>query len=301
MTRTQSIVTRWLGVGLALVVCVVTLGLSATGRIGLYINPDGAWFAVGMSVVGVIAAIGSFLLPLGEEADHGHDHGEAAHAVTHPFEDHHAFHVAERAADTAGLSRREIRELREAAERTVVEADSHDHHDAAPRRRLWPTVAAVSGGVIASAVVVLMLVLPPASLSAQAAADRDIGSPPLFGGDDVVVLAASGDVASFGIGEWATVFATAGDPAAFDGVSVTLTGFLTEGPDGAARLSRLVVTHCVIDAQPASVTLAQGDADAAVGQWLQVDGVVEAQGDGSLVVMPTTVTAIAEPTDPYEY
>lgn len=280
--------------GLATAVCVVTLGLFFNGRIGMYINPDGAWFAVVMSVVGVLAALGSFLLPLGAEAEHGHDHGhehgnEAAHAHGHP--------VAPHPVPAPALSRREMRAAQEAARIETLPAE------VPTRRRLLPTLAVASGGLIASAVVVLMLALPPASLSAQAAADRDIGSPPLFGGDDVVVLAASGDVESFGVGEWAAVFATAGDPATFDGATVSLTGFLTASDDGAPRLSRLVVTHCVIDAQPASVTLAPDDvaADAAVGQWLQVDGTVRAQDDGNLVIAPTTVTAIAEPTDPYEY
>jgi uncharacterized membrane protein YcgQ (UPF0703/DUF1980 family) len=40
---------------------------------------------------------------------------------------------------------------------------------------------------------------------------------------------------------------------------VTLTGFVTPGDDGFA-LTRLVITHCVIDAQPASVRVASSDA-----------------------------------------
>ena len=55
---------------------VVTLGLALTGRLGLYINPDSSWFAVGMAIVVLVGAALSFALPLGAEADHGHDHGD---------------------------------------------------------------------------------------------------------------------------------------------------------------------------------------------------------------------------------
>ena len=91
MRRAEWIGTRWLGVGLAAILAVVTLGLAVTGRLGLYINPDSTWFAVSMAVVALVGAIASFALPLGAEADHGHDHGDVdAHAGedTH----HHTAH-----------------------------------------------------------------------------------------------------------------------------------------------------------------------------------------------------------------
>ncbi|MGS4768213.1 hypothetical protein ACLGJF_19820, partial [Acinetobacter baumannii] len=69
------VATRLLGVGLAAALAVVTLSLALTGGLSLYINPDSAWFAVGMSVVLLIGAALTFVLPLGAEADHGHDHG----------------------------------------------------------------------------------------------------------------------------------------------------------------------------------------------------------------------------------
>lgn len=351
--------------GLATSVCVVTITLAVTGRLGLYINPDSTWFAVGMAVLGVVLAVASFLLPAGSEADHGHDHGHGGHVhagedahliADEPLVDDRARAVEPDAAalisalpawtppdDAAGLSRRELRDLRERHELAALHAlrddapdplpvrvpntpapvesavapraergsphapTGHDHHLDAPRelhpvRRALGLTGAVVGGLAASAVVALMLVLPPASLSAEAAAQRDIGSPPLFGGDDVVVLAASGDTADFGVGEWAAVFATTGDPAAFDGQEVSLTGFLAAGDGGAPKLSRLVVTHCVIDAQPASLALAPAaDLPASDGQWITVDGVIREQEDGALRIEPTTVTAIDEPADPYEY
>ncbi len=251
MRRAEWIGTRWLGVGLAAVLAVVTISLAVTGRLALYINPDSTWFAVSMAVVALAGAVASFALPLGAEADHGHDHG----------------------------------------------ADDHGHDHA---RHPAAAAATVVGGVAASGVVVLTLVLPPASLSAELAMSRDVGAPPLFAGADAVTLAATGDTSSCGVGEWAAVFATATDPDAFDGDPIELTGFVTPGEDGAFDLTRLVITHCVIDAQPASIPVAGQDVPD-TGQWVTVTGTVSSTSDGRLEIDAESVELVDEPEDPYEY
>lgn len=113
-------------------ISVVTLGLGLTGRLNLYISPESVWFACAAAVVTLAGAIWSCTLPLGEEGDHGHDHGPAAAVVD----------------DTEG---REV---------------------PASSRRTLGAVAAVTGGVIASGVVVAGLILPPASLSVELAMSR---------------------------------------------------------------------------------------------------------------------------------
>lgn len=249
--------------GLATALAVVTLGLALTGRLGLYINPDSTWFALTMAVVVLVGAVLSFLLPLGAEDDHGHDHGEGHHDHGHGDQDHDRVHAAPHS--TGAL------------------------------------VSTVVGGVAASGVVVLTLALPPASLSAELAMSRDVGAPPLFGGADVVSLATTGDTSAFGVGEWSTVFATATNPDAFDGDAVSLTGFVTPG-DVDFQLTRLVITHCVIDAQPASLPIAYvAGAEPETGQWVTITGTVRSSSDGRLVVDATTVEAIDEPADPYEF
>jgi uncharacterized repeat protein (TIGR03943 family) len=240
----HALATRWLGVGLASVVAVVTVSLALTDRLGLYINPDSTWFAVGMSIVVLVGAVASFLLPLGAEED----------------------------------------------------APDHPHTHTPTRAGL---VATVIGGVTASAIALAMLFLPPASLSAELAISRDVGAPPLFAGADVVQLAASGDTESFGVGEWSAVFATTTNPEAFDGSEVTLTGFVTPGEDFA--LTRLVITHCVIDAQPASVPITAVSDVPDTGQWVTVTGVVRASTDGRLTIEASDLALIDEPADPYEY
>ena len=73
--------------GSAAVLAVVTLGLALTGRLGLYINPESSWFAVGMAIVVLVGAALSFALPLGAEADHGHDHGGDDHRHHTPVDE----------------------------------------------------------------------------------------------------------------------------------------------------------------------------------------------------------------------
>ncbi len=244
-SRARSLGSRWLGIGLATVLAVVTLGLGVTGRLTLYISPESVWFACAAAVVTLIGAIWSCTLPLGEEE--GHDHG-------------------------------------------------HEH--ASPGA--LAATATVAGGVIASGVVVAALVLPPASLSVELAMSRAGESSALFAGADDVTLGVA-DTTKFGVGDWASVFATSTNTSAFDGTTVTLTGFITPQGSKGVNLTRLVITHCVIDAQPANVPVTITAGEFKTGQWVKVTGAVKADADGALHVEPTSVEAIDEPGDPYEY
>jgi len=262
-------------VGLASCLAVVTLGLAFTGRLALYINPSSNWFAIPMAVLLLVGAALSFLLPLGAEEDHGHDHGTGGgHGQDHDDHDHD---------------------------------HDHDHGDEARRARpsgraVVGTLAAVGGGVVASGVMLSVVLLPPASLSAEIAQTRDVGSAPLFAGADVVALATHGDTAKFGVGDWASVFATATNPDAFEGDAVTLTGFVTPlSSGGGFQLTRLVITHCVIDAQPASIPVAAAVSTPRTGKWVEISGTVRSTASGRLEIAATTVKDVAEPRDPYEY
>ncbi|MDL9977830.1 TIGR03943 family putative permease subunit [Microbacterium sp. ASV49] len=248
--RRKSVVTRWLGAGLASVLGVVTLTLALTGRLGLYVNPASSWFAVGMAALLLVGAVLSCLLPLGAEEDHGHDHGDHDH--------------------------------------------DHDHEGIG--------VMALTGGAVASVVAVAVLVTPPATLSAQLAMSRDAGAPPLFAGSDTVSLAASGDTSHFGVGDWASVFATATNPDSFEGDPVTLIGFATPASNGGNfDLTRLIITHCVIDARPASVPIAATGKVPSTGTWVTVTGKVRTTSNGTLEIDATSVQPVPQPKDPYEY
>lgn len=257
--RWSAVGTRWLGIGLASIIAVVTLGLGLSGQLTLYISPESIWFACAGAVVVLLGAIWSFTLPLGAESDHGHDHGMPSAAVTEPVE-----------VSTAS------------------------------RRRTLTLVGTVSAGVVASGVVVAALVLPPASLSVELAMSRADADPTLFAGADTPTLGVA-DTTTFGVGEWSSVFATASRPEAYDGSPVTLVGFVTPGDADAVNLTRMIITHCVIDAQPAAVPVTMDADEYGTGQWVEVTGTVKADADGSLRVLPTSVVTIDEPGDPYEY
>lgn len=257
-SRLRAIGARWLGLGLAVVISVVTLGLAVAGQLTLYISPESIWFACAGAVVVLIGAIWSCMIPLGEESDHGHDHGHADEGAAEP-------------------------------------------DAAASRRRALGIVGTVSAGVVATGVVVAALVLPPASLSVELAMSRANTDGTLFAGADTPTLGVA-DTTTFGVGEWSSVFATASRPEAYDGSTVTLTGFVTPGGDAdAVNLTRMIITHCVIDAQPAAVPVNIEAGDYGTGQWIEVTGTVKADADGALRVEPTSVVAIDEPGDPYEY
>jgi uncharacterized repeat protein (TIGR03943 family) len=269
----RSLATRWLGVGLSACLAVVTITLAVSGRLALYLNPESSWFAVLMAVVVLVGAVASFALPLGAEEEHGHDHGTDA---------------AYPAAAADGL-----------APADAHEPDGAHAHASRPRR--WARAASATGGILASGAVLTMLVTPPASLSAELAMSRNVGTAPLFAGSDVITLAASGDTSRFGVGEWAGVFSSATDPDRFDGEPVTLTGFITPDDEGDFALTRLVITHCVIDAQSAALPVSSTDRAPETGQWVTVSGTVRSDSDGALRVEAEEVTPIEEPQDPYEY
>lgn len=250
-SRWAAVGNRWLGIGLAVVISIVTLGLAVTGQLTLYISPESIWFACAGAVVVILGAIWSFALPLGAESDHGHDHGD-------------------------------------------IDASAE------PPRRPLALAGTVSAGVVATGVVVAALVLPPASLSVQLALSRADAGGTLFAGADTPTLGVA-DTTTFGIGEWSSVFATASRPEAYDGSPVTLVGFVTPGESDAVNLTRMIITHCVIDAQPAAVPVTMDAGEFGTGQWIEVTGTVKADDDGSLRVLPTSVEAVDEPKDPYEY
>jgi uncharacterized repeat protein (TIGR03943 family) len=248
---------RWLGVGIAGALAVLTLVLALTGQLHLYINPAHAWFAVAMSAIAIVVVAASFGVRCGAEREHAHDH----------------------------------------------DADPDDG-GADSRRRRNVGVVTTGGGVLATLVTLAALVVHPNVLSADLAIARTSTSPTLFGGEEIVMLAQSGDTTHFGIPDWSTVFATATAPEQFVGDAVDLTGFITPNPDNpdAFLLTRLVITHCVIDAQPATLPIVEAGwaGDHEVGQWVKVEGTVASDRE-RLVIRPTAVTAVDVPENPYEY
>ncbi|MFI8595083.1 DUF1980 domain-containing protein [Microbacterium sp. NPDC078428] len=277
MPRGSALGMRWLGVGLAAALAVVTLGLWVTGRIGLYINPDSAWWAVAMSAVLLVLAVASCGVRIEDDAEHEHEHDDPGSETADPAE----------AAPAGGLRRSRPRPAASPAPRPLLGA-----------------VASAAGGVIASAFVLLAIATPPASLSSELALARTSGAAPVLSTSATLALASSDDTSNFGIGEWASVIATTTDPTRFVGEPASLVGFVSStGDTDGFSLTRLVIVHCVIDAQSASVPVSgtAGTDDLEDGQWVEVRGAFSRSASGGLVLEPVDVEPVDEPEDPYEY
>ena len=280
--------TRWLGVGLATALAVVTIGLWATGRIGLYINPDAAWWAVSMAIVCVIGAVWSCTVPISREDEH--EHGDEVPLVPSTSSGTEATSSGTEATSSG----------------TEATGSGTDEVSSAEPVRRKPVALVVTGigAVLASGLVVLAVVLPPASLSAELALARSSGAPPVLSTSATLALATSDDTSTFGIAEWASLLSTTTDPARFVGEKATLTGFVGPGGDtDGFALTRLVIVHCVIDAQAADVPVAAlaGGESLKPGEWVTVEGEFVREDGGALVLQPASVTPIDEPGDPYEY
>lgn len=284
----SSLLARWLGVGLAAVVATSTLVLAATGQLGLYVNPDSSWFVIAMSLLALVGAALSFTVPLGVEAAHDHAHepgDEATFAAPAPADAHHSH---------AGLP-----------------ASTGHAVQAMARRGARPfgVVTLGLGAVVSTGVALSQLVLPAAALSPELAMSRQVNSGNLFADASTVALARSGDTSTFGIGMWAALLRSTTDPDSIAGLPATLVGFVTPSahdPD-VFFLTRLLITHCVIDAQSAGVPVRYpGWADSfAVGQWVQVEGEFGDLSPGGAsfngALLPAQLTPVDQPADPYEY
>lgn len=170
------------------------------------------------------------------------------------------------------------------------------------RYHFGPVVLRGVGTSIAAVFVLLALLVPPSSLSTELALSRASGAPPRMSNSAEIALATATDASNFGIGEWSTLMATTTDPVSFVGEDVSLTGFV--GPVDAEKfaLTRLVIVHCVIDAQAAQIPVAlPAGAELPLGAWVEINGQI-ALGEGNkLFVEPSEIVEIPEPSDPYEY
>ena len=251
----RSIRVRVFGVVVASALSIITISLWLNGQLGLYVNPDSAWWVVSMALLALVLAVASFAVPLGDDDDE-HEH-------------------------------------------------AHEPPASGNRKMPARVFGALMRGAGAAIILVFIgaaLVLPPQSLSTELALSRVTGAPPRMSNSAEIALATSTDASNFGIGEWSTLMATTTDPVSFVGEEVALTGFVGPGDDAAFALTRLVIVHCVIDAQAAQVpvSLPQGF-ELPVGSWVEVSGQIALGDGGQLFVDASQISEIDEPSDPYEY
>ena len=267
---------RALGPGLVLVASVSALWLGATGQLAVYVNPGNSGFIMTMAALAVVLCVAS----LARRPDHSHDHEHHAHGDGHDA--------------VAG-----------------VESVSGLTGEPRPRRRRLGLVTSAATFAICAVFALAFLVLPPRALSASIAEIRDVNGGLLLSEpvDTTVELTADADYSSFGLREWAALLRQSTRPESLIATPFQAVGFVTpsDESDDSFVLTRFVVTHCAIDAQPVGVTVYSPGWDDRfeVGAWVTVDGAFATAPDASasspVSVAPESVAPTPEPDVPYEY
>lgn len=274
----ERLLSRWRGVALTLFTVVATVWLSLTGGLSLYIHPRYFVFTSIMAVIGGILAIAAIAVtPSRDEHDHGHSH-----------EQHES--------DSLGTA-------------------SARRHNRRPRLGVRQRIAVFASTAVTLAVVVTafvaLIVAPPVTLSSAAVENRSLNAnaqtvdSPISEGETL----RGRDTSSFTVKDWAAMLRQGDGEQQVLGERAKLVGFVTADPDApdAFILARFVVNCCAIDAAPVGVAVHQPgwQADYPVDSWVEVDGAFVTNPSASsaqrVALMPTTVTAIDQPSDPYVY
>lgn len=268
---------RFLGAGLILVMSVCALWLAVTGQLAIYVNPGNTPFIVVMSGIAVIASVAVLARP---RTSHDHDH-----AHDHP-------HVADLVHEIDGTT-------------SALSGDPR------PARRALSGVLGAATALFCAAFALAFLVLPPRAISAAVAEIRDVNASSLLTdpADQTIELTASGDYSTYGLREWASLLRQSTHPESLIATPFEAIGFVTPSEESADSfvLTRFVVSHCAIDAQPVGVTVYSPGWDERfeVGSWVTVDGAFAVAPDASAAspvsVAPESVDATPEPDVPYEY
>lgn len=275
----ERLLSRWRGVALTLFTVVATVWLSMTGGLSLYIHPRYFVFTSIMAVIGGILAIAAIAVT---PARDGHDH-EGGHDHSHE-------------SDALGSSRSR-------------------RHNRRPRLGARQRIAVIASTTVTLLVVatafVALIVAPPVTLSSAAVENRSLNAnaqtvdSPIDEGETL----RGRDTSSFTVKDWAAMLRQGDGEQQVMGERAKLVGFVTVDPDApdAFILARFVVNCCAIDATPVGVAVHQPgwQANYPVDSWVEVDGAFVTNPSASsaepVALMPTTVTAIDQPSDPYVY
>ena len=179
--------------------------------------------------------------------------------------------------------------------------DDHDHQEVTGwRRRLRGT-----GGLLAALALGLgLLVVPPSTLTSSTVEQRSLNA-----SADAEIQLMGGDPAHFQLRDWAALLSRHSTAMTYAGQEITLSGFVTSGrttnPD-LFYLARFVVVCCTVDAQPVGVPVALENwtASPPKDSWVQITGTLVLSDDPTLsgvVLKPTTIEAIEQPAQPYDF
>lgn len=190
-----------------------------------------------------------------------------------------------------------IEEVREAREAT------------APVRTWHTPLIRVSGRLLVlGAATFAILVLPPATLSPAIAGTRELNAGSATDATVGAVELAGNDGSTFTVKDWAGLLRQGLPADFFAGKTADVTGFVLPAKSADTfYLTRYLITHCAIDAQPLGVPVYWPDWEQQLDpdSWLAIEGAFETNPDSSfqapIVLVPSRTEQVDEPDDPYVY
>lgn len=177
----------------------------------------------------------------------------------------------------------------------------HDHTPATG----WRGRLKGSGATLAALALVFgLLITPPMMLTNTTVEQRAMNA-----SVDADIQLMGGDPADFQLRDWAALLSRHSTAVTYAGQEITVSGFvsqaLTSNPDQ-FYLSRFVVICCTVDAQPVGIPVAvEKWADSyPLASWVEIAGTLvlsEENTVGGVVLKPTTIQAIDQPAQPYDF
>ncbi len=183
---------------------------------------------------------------------------------------------------------------------------AHDHgdhdHDHSHSMSIW-------GVLLVALPLILGFAVPPKPLGASAISSRGVTtSAPVGDASASTQQILSMDPTSRTVLDWVQVFNDVPSTEAFVGEPVEVIGFVYNDPrleGGDFLLGRFTLSCCVADAFAIGMVVDHGIPDAyADNGWLRISGTVdfiEIDGDRLPLIIPTEITEIPEPQNPYLY
>jgi uncharacterized repeat protein (TIGR03943 family) len=185
--------------------------------------------------------------------------------------------------------------------------DAHDAEEVAESTARSP-FATTGRLLILSGATVAILVLAPATLSPRVAGTRELNSASAAEEPTDTFALGGADGTGFGIKDWAGLLRQNLPETFYAGKTADVTGFVLDtDSDDTFYLSRYLITHCAIDAQPVGIPVYwPGWRDEVEsGEWLTLAGAFESNEDpvvdSSVVLLPDETERVEQPDDPYVY
>ena len=161
------------------------------------------------------------------------------------------------------------------------------------------------------AVAVFGLIYTPRAFASETATARGISDSLTLTRSQPQRFVRAADPTERSVIDWIRLVNVYPEPDAYTGESVDVKGFVMhpkEWPDNYMMVARFVLTCCAADAYPVGlpVKLSEGKSrsDYPVDSWLEIAGEMATEtleNRRQLAIVPSVLTAIEEPSNPYEY